>query len=92
MFKRKDILDVDVPKYDEFSVKKAWLQIRDKPEYTIYFKEYSENAIPTRSYLYSNNLLICLRILIILFTLIYLDIINTVSKGKISKLVKQSFK
>ena len=48
---------VDVPKFDEFSSKDAWKQVRNNPKITIYFKDYSEKAIPNRSYMYNVNII-----------------------------------
>ena len=47
---------VEVPKLDEFSAFDAWQQVKDKPEYSCYFKEYSSKAVPGRAYLYNVSL------------------------------------
>jgi len=44
---------VKVPKYDEFSVADVWKQVRKNPKINVYFKDYSEKAVPNRKYLYN---------------------------------------
>ena len=44
---------VRVPKYDEFKTGEAWKQIRNKGDYSPYFKDYSEKSFPTRTYMYN---------------------------------------
>jgi hypothetical protein len=42
-----------VPKYEEFKAMDVWKQIKLKPKIACYFKEYSEKAVPNRTYLYN---------------------------------------
>ena len=44
---------VEVPMLDEFSAFDVWQQIKDKQEYSCYFKEYSVKAYPKREYLFN---------------------------------------
>ena len=46
-------MQVKVPKYDEFKAEAIWKQIKNKPKYNVYFKEYTKKGCPNREYMFN---------------------------------------
>ena len=53
MFKQRNITIIDVPKYEELSVSKIWLLIKEADDILEYFPDYPNMQLPDRVYMFS---------------------------------------
>ena len=53
MLKQNEITNIEIPKYEEFSVHKIWPLVKDAQDLFEYFPNYSSKQIPDRHFMFS---------------------------------------
>ena len=53
MIKQKDVTTIEVPRYEELSVSKIWILIKEADDLLQYFPEYSSKQVPDRDFIFS---------------------------------------
>ena len=53
MLKQNEITNIEIPKYEEFSVHKIWPLVKDALDLFEYFPNYSSKQIPDRHFMFS---------------------------------------
>ena len=53
MIKQKDVTTIEVPRYEELSVSKIWILIKEADDLLQYFPEYSNKQVPDRDFIFS---------------------------------------
>ena len=53
MLKQKDVVIIDIPKYEERSIKIVWHLVKDNDDFLEYFPDYSNKQVSDRDFIFS---------------------------------------
>ena len=53
MLKQKEVAIIDIPKYEELSVKNIWSLVKAANDLCEYFPDYSDKQVPDRDFMFS---------------------------------------
>ena len=81
MLKQNEITNIEIPKYEEFSVHKIWPLVKNAQDIFEYFPNYSSKQIPDRHFMFS-----------ILWTLRFSTIKDMVSNARKNRSVLENDK